>query len=89
MNVFIALNSLAPEADKSTITCNAYKPYTWTTKIDISACLPEAFSSGYWLRLDIQIVPDQILVRTWKLVPNLLGPGAVYISTQNFGLLLQ
>ena len=47
-----------------------------------------------WLRLDIHIVPDQILVRTkefwsWNLVPNLLGPGAVYISTQNFGLLLQ
>ena len=41
------INSLVPEADKSTITGNAYQPYTCSTKIDISACLPAAFSSRY------------------------------------------
>ena len=48
---------------------------------EINAC---EHDQSAWLRLDIHIVPDQILVRT-----NILGPGAVYISTQNFGLLLQ
>ena len=40
-------NSLAPEADKSTITYTAYQSYTYSTKIDISTCLPEAFSYKY------------------------------------------
>ena len=41
------MDSLSPEADKNAITCNAYKPYTCSTKVDISACLPAAFSSRY------------------------------------------
>ena len=40
-------NSLTYEADKSFITYNAYQSYTCGTEIDISACLPEAFSDGY------------------------------------------
>ena len=63
---------------------------------DVSRVLHEKlmYRVTEWLRSDIHIVPDQILVRTkqfwsWNLVLDLLGPGAVYISTQNFGLLLQ
>ena len=41
------INSLAPESDKSSITYNAYQSYTYGTKTDISACLPEAFSGRY------------------------------------------
>ena len=41
------LNSLAPESGKSSITYNANQPYTYGTKIDVSACLPEAFSGRY------------------------------------------
>ena len=44
---FPLINSLAPEADKSTITYTAYQSYTYSTKIDISTCLPEAFSYKY------------------------------------------
>ena len=42
-----SINSLAPEADKSYITYEDYQPYTCGTEIDISACLPEAFSDSY------------------------------------------
>ena len=42
-----SVNSLAPEADKSTITYTAYQSYTYSTKIDISTCLPEAFAYKY------------------------------------------
>ena len=43
----VGFNSLAPEADKSYITYNAYQSYTCGTEIDISECLPEAFSDSY------------------------------------------
>ena len=45
--IFFLINSLAPEADKSCITYNAYQSYTCGTEIDISACLPEDFSDSY------------------------------------------
>ena len=38
--------------------------------------------------LVLKLRPKIIFLRM-ALVPNLLGPGAVYISMQNFGLLLQ
>ena len=41
-------NSLAHEADKSYITCDACMPYACGTKMDISACFHEAFSDSYY-----------------------------------------